>query len=264
MIIETLLDKRKFAFNPHRDGWLPHLYEENKQIETFYGFKPDWTVVEAGAWIGTWLIWAAPQVEKVYALEPVPELMELLRQNIELNGFKNIRLFESALFGKTGKAEMDVTVKPAASTLVDAWSHGAEWLYEGGRKITIQTYTWDDWVKENNIEEVNLFKLDVEGAELSILMGLDTVLPERIAIAIYHIPSPLHLIFQMLHEKGYILDGFGYYDYHARNQGKPHTGFFRRKDIPFQTPESYKIGPYERPTEKQMAAGIPFYWGETK
>lgn len=258
--IETLQDKRKFTFDPQHDGWIPHQYEETKQYDTFYKLKSDWVVVDVGAWIGLWVIWVAPLVKKVYALEPVPELIRTLRKNVKLNKFTNIELFEAALFSETGLVEMDITGKPSASTLVDAWRHGGQWLYEGGRKIKVQTYTWDDWVTKNNVEKVNLLKMDVEGAELDILLMMNKVLPERLAVAVYHLDSPLQELVELLHGKGYVLEGFGYYDCNAPNKGKPHSGFFRHKDVAYETPEHYLLGYYELPSREMMNRGIPFYW----
>lgn len=254
------MDGRHFGFDPARDGWIPHQYEETKQYDTFYDFESGWVVVDVGAWIGIWVIWVAPFVKKIYALEPVPEIINALRQNVKLNGFTNVELFESAMFSKTGSAKMDVTGNPSASTLVDAWRHGAAWLYEGGRTITVQTYRWDDWVTKNGIHKINLLKMDVEGAELDVLSGMSKVLPERMAIAIYHLDSPLHALVEALHEKGYVLEGFGYYDKNAPNKGKPHSGFFRHKNVPYETPRRYMMGKYELPTRELMNQGLPFYW----
>ncbi len=265
-IIETLVDKRKFAFEPKRDAWIPHQYEETKQYDTFFGFNPEWTVVDVGGWVGLWMVWVAPYVKKVYVIEPVPEFFDTLTQNVKLNNFANVELFNFALFSKTGSAEMDkITVAPVASTLIrGAWGYGAEWLYEGATKMLVPCLTWDDWVEKHDITEINLFKMDVEGAELDVLSKMTKVLPERISIAVYHIPSPFPKIFNVLTEKGYILDGLGYYDKHAKNKGKPHSGFFRRKDIPFQTHQTYTMQEYELPTKEEMDAGIPFYWGKHK
>lgn len=258
--VETLHDKRKFMFDIQRDGWIPHQYEETKQYDTFYGFKPDWVVMDVGAWIGMWTIWAAPYVKKVYAMEPVPELTETLSRNVKLNRLTNVELSESALFSKTGIMEMDVTGKPAGSTLVDAWRHGSQWLYEGGRKAWVKTYRWDDWISRNDVEKVNLLKIDVEGAELEVFSGMNEVLPERMAVAVYHLDAPLPELVEILYEKGYVLEGFGYYDENAPNKGKPHSGFFRHKTIPYETPRRYRIRRYQLPTREEWNMGIPFYW----
>ncbi len=259
MQIRTFRDKKRFIFEPLSAGWIPHQYEETKQYGSFYKLRPEWTVVDVGAWIGLWTVWVASQVEKVYSLEPVPECFKNLKNNLKLNKISNVELSEMALFSESGMREMDVTGVTSASTMVDAWRFGAEHLYDGGRKIKVQTKTWDDWVNWFGIQEVNLVKIDVEGAELHVLSGMNKVLPERIEVAIYHLDAPLIKIMNILYPKGYILDGFGYYDCRAINKGKPHSAFFRRQDISYESPQRYIIGSYELPSRELMYNGLAFY-----
>ena len=261
--IKTLIDGVTLTFDPQKDGWIPHQYEETKQYSSFYPLQRDWTMVDVGGWIGLWATWAALHVDRVIALEPVSYTFQRLKENIHQNRGNTI-IQKLAIGKKTGTAEIDVTGLPAASTMIPgAWNYGAEFLYEGGSKETVNVKTWDDWVYDERLEKIHLMNMDVEGGELSVLDGMNTVLPERISVARYHIPSPFHLIFQTLHEKGYVLDGFAYYDRNAKNRGKPHSAFFRLKDIPFQTPELYEMGEYELPTAEEADAGLPFYWGDT-
>lgn len=260
--IETTIDKRKIIFDAKRDGWIPHQYEETKQYDSFYRFKKDWVVADIGAWLGIWAIWASPQVKQVYALEPVPDSFKLLCENIKLNGFKNVEPMKIALSSINGKEKMDITEYPAASSIVDGIWDRANWIYGEGKKITVKTQTWDTWIKKNNIDIINLLKMDVEGAELLILSKMNNVLPERIVVAQYHEPAPLIEIHKALHKKDYVLEGFGYYDKNASNKGKPHSAFFRRKDIPYATPHTYKMQEYELPCRELFDKGIPFYWKE--
>ena len=262
MLIETKFDKRKFEFIPERDGWIPHQYEETKQYDSFYGFKKDWVVADIGAWLGIWTIWVSPQVKQVYALEPIPSSFKLLCGNVEINEFENVKPMEIALSSINGKEKMDITKYPAASSIVDGIWNRANWIYGEKKAITVKTETWDTWVKRNNINVINLLKMDVEGAELLILSEMNNVLPERIIIAQYHEPAPIVEIHKALHKKDYVLEGFGYYDKNASNKGKPHSAFFRRKDIPFETHQTYKMQEYALPSRELFDRGIPFYWEE--
>lgn len=253
MIITTIIDKRIFEFEPKIDGWIPHQYEETKQYDTFYGWVNNWTVVDVGAWIGLWSIWASPNVKKVYAIEPLA--YDKLNKNISLNNFNNIEVIPFAMGAYDGKACMDITATPSLSTLIiNMWNHGAEYLYTGNKK-EINIMTWDSFVENNKIKEINLMKIDAEGSELDVFLRMTKILPERICVAVYHIPSPLNLIYNILHEKGYVLEGFGYYDKNAKNKGEPHSAFFRRKDIEYNTPMHYQINEYERPVD---SVNIPF------
>src|ERR1700690_1657558 len=61
------------------------------------------TIVDAGANIGFYSLQAARKVGpsgKVYAFEPEPANFALLKKNIEMNGYANIRAFPEALAEK--------------------------------------------------------------------------------------------------------------------------------------------------------------------
>jgi FkbM family methyltransferase len=187
-------------------------------------------------------------------------LFYLLNYNINLNDFTNVVTENIAFSDKLEEIEMDITNLPSASSIIpDIWNNGAEYLYKDSIKQKVSTYTWDYFVEIYGLKIINLLKTDPEGAELLILKGMTKVLPERIIISIYHQPAPFVEIHKVLHNKGYILDGMGYYDKNAKNKGKPHSAFFRRKDIAYETPQVYTMQEWEKPDKRTLKEILPYY-----
>ena len=60
-------------------------------------------LVDVGAHVGTHTVRAAKDYADVFAIEPNPENLQVLRQNIKLNDLKNVSVFEYACGASTGE-----------------------------------------------------------------------------------------------------------------------------------------------------------------
>lgn len=80
-------------------------------------------------------------------------------------------------------------------TLIDFEEAGtvgssAKWFSRNANVVKKQAITIDSWVKQNNINRLDLIKMDIEGAEIEAVEGcLETMrtLKPNFAIASYHI-----------------------------------------------------------------------------
>jgi FkbM family methyltransferase len=123
-------------------------------------------VFDIGANIGYYTILASKQVGpkgQVYAFEPDPNSLELLKKNIKLNECANVQVVEAALGRKEGDGFLiqDLSNPGESSLAKDGRSKGL--------KVTMTTL--DAFTKARKIKKVDLIKIDVEGAELDILGG---------------------------------------------------------------------------------------------
>lgn len=131
------------------------------------------TIVDIGANIGYFTLIAARltgKKGKVFAFEPEPHNFDLLVRNIALNGYDNVIAVQKAISDKNGKAKL----------FVDRTSWGSHSLMGGGKGfaqgvIEVETQTLDDYFKDYR-GEINLIKIDIEGAEAIAFRGMwDTI-----------------------------------------------------------------------------------------
>ncbi len=127
------------------------------------------TVYDIGANLGYVSLSLAKQVGPsghVVAFEPVPRNIELLRRNIELNGLRNIRLLELAASDKSGEAVIRLAENLATASMV--WHRNNP----AATELSIKTVAVDDLVAAGDLAYPAFVKIDVEGAEGSVLLGM--------------------------------------------------------------------------------------------
>lgn len=132
-------------------------------------------VVDAGANIGEISLVAAKAVGKdgcVYAFEPVTSIADRLAENIEANRLENVRLLRFGLADE----ERTVPIFAAAGAFHDGSENsGLGTLFATSQRSAkienIRLTTLDRYWDETKPQRMDLVKIDVEGAELAVLMG---------------------------------------------------------------------------------------------
>lgn len=127
-------------------------------------------VVDCGANIGIYSLISAKYANKVIAVEPNPLVYLALQKNVKLNGFSNVRSVNMAVWSSSGKARLYLSSYHEVSTL--KYDTMNEYTY--GNSIEIETITLDQLLTQE--PEINLIKIDVEGAEVEALKGASEVL----------------------------------------------------------------------------------------
>jgi FkbM family methyltransferase len=132
-----------------------------------FEISPEDTVVDIGAHIGTFSIYASGRAKngRVYALEPVPENFEMLKRNVETNNANNVLLFNAAVAQKKGTAEIFLSsANTGGHSLLSTF---------GGLpakvSIKVNTVSLRDLMAENSLSRIDFLKMDCEGAEYDIL-----------------------------------------------------------------------------------------------
>ncbi len=136
------------------------------------GFEPreGWVVVDAGAYLGFYTLFAASRVGAeglVVAVEPLARHRRIIEEAIELNGFEDrVRLDPRALYSERGVHELIVSCYGATSSLLreHVERHG-----ETCGSVRVATVTLPELLEEHGLDRVDLLKVDVEGAELAAL-----------------------------------------------------------------------------------------------
>ena len=112
-------------------------------------------VIYAGANIGLFALLIKNRYHdaEIYLIEPDEYNCEILKKNI--SGLSGIHLFEAGLWYKDTYLRI---INPEA----DDWSKRVE---ESSFGEGIHAITIDNIVEENNIDEINIVKMDIEGSE---------------------------------------------------------------------------------------------------
>ncbi len=135
---------------------------------TRYGgeVQDGWTLMDIGAGVGDFSILAAhshPSV-RVLAFEPFAGSFELLCKNIEANHLENIKPFEQAVWREAGMVTLDQT--DGEPLQISSNQAGGDRMPQAVSAVSLQ-----DVLEKQNIDRIDLLKLDCEGAEYPILMG---------------------------------------------------------------------------------------------
>lgn len=118
--------------------------------------------LDVGANIGYCTLSLASRCEKVYAYEPDPRSFKVLQKNVKLNKFKNVETRQELVLDYSGEAGISLAKKPNLSSI-----HG------DGNRITVPCRELAE-----HIPEANFIKMDIEGAEVTVLRGALDVLAE--------------------------------------------------------------------------------------
>lgn len=148
-------DEPGFYFN--------YIFKKQCYTPPNFFIKEDDIIVDVGAHIGVFTVFAAKQAKKgrVYAYEPMVENFNLLKQNIHLNSLSNVVAFDLGIAGKSGRRKLFLTNRPEGHSLFCPTESCVE----------IQCITLEDVFDLNNLAKVDFLKLNCEGAEYEILFN---------------------------------------------------------------------------------------------
>lgn len=145
--------------------------------------RPGGVFVDAGAFHGWYTLVASrvvgPQGLAV-AFEPNPDAYAILERNVALNERRNVRIFNCALSDADGSAVLYWGPDDGVASSLGPVPGGKGWDQVTTRRL-------DDVVDELKIQRVDLVKVDVEGAEASLLRGAVDVLRESTPVVLFEV-----------------------------------------------------------------------------
>jgi FkbM family methyltransferase len=152
--------------------------------------RPGMTIVDVGANFGIFTLYAARSLQwngRVHSFEPAPSTHELLRENVQVNGFLEANLVQ---FHETAVTDSEGIAK--LTTFADNSGHNTLfWQNAGAEFVVVKTTRLDTALQEE--ERVNVVKIDAEGAELKILRGMKRTIERNPEIHILIEFAPIHL-----------------------------------------------------------------------
>ncbi|MFI5203096.1 MAG: FkbM family methyltransferase [Flavobacteriales bacterium] len=133
--------------------------------------------LDIGANIGSFSLSLSRKINngKIIAFEPVSYNVNILKRNIELNKFTNILVEHKGVSNTTGTARIYFGKKKSGASIVNTGMENSE---------DIELITVDAYLKQHNINRVDMVKIDVEGAEHLVLAGAEQLLnqPEKLVL----------------------------------------------------------------------------------
>jgi FkbM family methyltransferase len=135
------------------------------------------TFIDIGANMGLYTLFASKKVGKqgvVLAIEPSIREFQRLRENAELNGLANVRLFQLAVSNRRTEAELLVaTEEKSGHNTLGVFGYDSVMRY-GEERVRVEPL--DDIVQQEGLQHIDLIKMDIEGAEFLALQGaMDTL-----------------------------------------------------------------------------------------
>jgi len=161
--------KRWIAGSSNHGCWLGS-YEAAKQRKIIELVRPGMVCWDLGAHVGFYTLLLAELVGaggRVFAFEPVPGNVELLRRHVEMNRYQNVRIFPCALGDFDGETGFD----PGPST---SMGHMA-----AGGPLRVSCSRADTLLAAGEVEAPDVIKIDVEGAEADVLRGACGAMEKR-------------------------------------------------------------------------------------
>jgi FkbM family methyltransferase len=150
------------------------LNRERPVVEDFLtNIDPEDIFYDIGANVGTYSCFAAAKLGpgRTISFEPEPKNAEHLRKNLEMNGLE-AEIVQIALSDTDGTANLALTGDEAGE------GEHAIATGDNDHTLKVQTARGDSIIKKRGLSKPTVVKIDVEGAELSVLRGLQDTLHE--------------------------------------------------------------------------------------
>lgn len=161
-----------FSYDPAiRDMFLGKY--EKREINMLKNIlRPGDVFIDVGANIGYFSAVAAGLVGEtgaVHSFEPVPEYFQRLQNLARMNPAYKIITNQCALGEREETARIDITCfsNIGWNTMVTSFMKPAE----RKQTITVPVRRFDNYIKEHNLNNIALIKIDVEGYEFPVLKG---------------------------------------------------------------------------------------------
>lgn len=154
----------------------------------------DQVVYDVGAAYGVFTLFFARSVGKngkVIAFEPNPKLSKQVSENVRLNHFENVEVCQIAL-GKERKREtLAFTSRILGIGSLEVHEKHRILSLKNAESVSVQVDTIDNLVGTGKLPKPDFVKIDVQGVELDVLLGMKQIIQEckpKIFVEIHSIP----------------------------------------------------------------------------
>jgi FkbM family methyltransferase len=196
-----------------REVWLDEVYGQGEM-----NIAPQGTIVDVGANIGLFSIWAATRCEggRVIAVEPSPRMADFLRKNAARNR-KSVTVIQAACGGAQGKGALYTPYGDEARNTLNTLDSSVP-----ARALAdVEILTLEELFKRSDIETCDFLKLDCEGSEYDIVLNS----PPRVLEKIHQIALEYHPGLKRSHTPEKLQEFLGEHGFMARRQPLETPGY---------------------------------------
>jgi FkbM family methyltransferase len=165
---------------------------------------------------------------KIFCFEPFTESCDYLKKRF-IND-SNIKIVETALGSKDETKTLYVSNFSNLNSLQRP--NERAWGFTDKKSVDVETITLDQFCYENDIKQIDILKLDVQGSELDVLMGSKTIL-EKGNISLVYVEWQVVPLYENHHKYFKIaefLADYGYELFNLYNINESRSGQIRWGD----------------------------------
>jgi len=131
------------------------------------------TFIDIGANIGFFSILASSYFKNVISFEPTKRTIESFKHNIEHNDIHNIHLMECGLSDRVGEMILNENPLNSGGNSLEEFSKEmvASSMRQDWNSYSVPVLTLDNFIVTNNIDNIDLIKIDVESHEPYVIKG---------------------------------------------------------------------------------------------
>jgi FkbM family methyltransferase len=139
----------------------------------------DIVIADVGANMGYYSMYFAKYFSpksRIYAFEPSISILDVLKKNIAINHFENVKIIEAACSYGVGSVQFYISENHHASSMINQWENDSS----SAKIATVNTISLDGFFEnEPEGQYPDLIKMDIEGAGVYALKGCEHCLAAK-------------------------------------------------------------------------------------
>lgn len=130
------------------------------------------TFFDVGANVGSYTMALSKSARQIYSFEASPSNAQILNKFVALSGLSNIKVINRAVSNTSGE-QITIFSSP------DTGGNNTRFHNFGSGGERVSTITLDQFVYEQQIDRIDVIKMDIEGSELAAFKGAHEILSKH-------------------------------------------------------------------------------------